>query len=146
MYNPNISNRHCRLLVGLQKLIVVLLLNLSNEICPPDMRKSSWYLCSKSGNESSDTRLFLSMCIPLGEPFELHKMWLIRSRATCAPIMNHAALVFLHIKKSGRCDRGHHQMELARHLPAIVERMSCSASHGGKTHQSLTNAAMQTQQ
>lgn len=37
-------------------------------------------------------------------------------------------------------------MELARHLPAIVECMSCSASHGGKTHLSLTNAAVQTQQ
>lgn len=37
-------------------------------------------------------------------------------------------------------------MELARHLPAIVECMSCSASHGGKTHLSLTNAAVRTQQ
>lgn len=37
-------------------------------------------------------------------------------------------------------------MELARHPLAIVWRMSCSASHGGKTHLSLTNAAVQTQQ
>lgn len=37
-------------------------------------------------------------------------------------------------------------MELARHPLAIVWRMSRSASCGGKTHLSLTNAAVQTQQ
>lgn len=30
---------------------------------------------------------------------ELHKMWLIRSQATCALLMNHAALISLHIKR-----------------------------------------------
>lgn len=35
-------------------------------------------------------------------------------------------------------------MELAPHLLAIVQRMSCSASHGGTARLSLTNAAVQT--
>lgn len=82
----------------------------------------SWYTWEKSHLVNTASISFKHTRFPLNYVHvrTAQKKWLIRSRATCALLMNPTALIFLHIKKSVHVGRGHHQIELARHLLAIV--------------------------